>query len=65
VGDEVQVVVLDVDANARRIRLSATGVEKMREADEVREYTDRADTAAPEKFGSMADKLRNALKPKA
>ena len=65
VGDDLQVVILDVDAAARRIRLSATGVDKMREADEVREYTERADTAAPEKFGSMADKLRDALRPKA
>jgi small subunit ribosomal protein S1 len=64
VGDDVQVVILDVDATARRIRLSATGVDKMREADEVREYTERTDTTTPEKFGSMADKLRDALKPK-
>ncbi|HEY1307787.1 MAG TPA: S1 RNA-binding domain-containing protein [Vicinamibacterales bacterium] len=62
VGDEIQVVVLDVDAAARRIRLSATAVQKMREADEVREYTKRADSTAPDKFGSLADKLRDALK---
>ena len=36
VGGEVQVVVVDVDAAARRIRLSVTAVEKVREADEVR-----------------------------
>jgi small subunit ribosomal protein S1 len=65
VGDEIQVVVLDVDATARRIRLSVTAVQKSREADEMREYTARADTAPSEKFGSMADKLRDALKPKA
>jgi len=62
VGDEIQVVVLDVDAAARRIRLSATAVQKMREADEVREYTERTDSTAPDKFGSLADKLRDALK---
>jgi len=61
-GDEVQVVVLDVDPAARRIRLSVTAVDKMREADEVREYTDRPDRAPAEKFGSLADKLREALK---
>jgi small subunit ribosomal protein S1 len=62
VGDEVQVVVLDVDPTARRIRLSVTAVQKMREADETREYTDRTDAAAPERFGTLADKLRDALK---
>ena len=62
VGGEVQVVVLDVDATARRIRLSVTAVEKVREADEVREYTDRPEVAPAEKFGSLADKLRDALK---
>jgi len=64
VGDRLQVVILDVDAAARRIRLSITGVEKMREADEVREYTDRPDVAPAEAFGSLADKLREALKPR-
>ena len=64
VGDDVQVVVLDVDATARRIRLSATAVERMREADEVREYAERTDARPQETFGSLADRLRDALKPK-
>lgn len=64
VGDEVQVVILDVDGPARRIRLSVTGVQKVREADEMREYSERTDGATPEKFGSLADKLRDALKPR-
>ena len=46
VGTEIQVVVLEVDAAARRIRLSVTAVEKMREGDEVREYTERTDVGA-------------------
>ena len=62
VGDEIQVVVLDADPAARRIRLSVTAVQKMREADEVREYTERTESTAPDKFGSLADKLRDALK---
>jgi small subunit ribosomal protein S1 len=65
VGTELQVVVLDVDAAARRIRLSVTDVQKMREADEMREYSERASGTASDTFGSMADKLRDALKPKA
>jgi small subunit ribosomal protein S1 len=61
IGKELQVVVSDVDAGARRIRLSVTDVQKMREADEVREYTARGDAKPAEGFGSMADKLRDAL----
>jgi hypothetical protein len=39
-----------------------TAVEQMREADEMREYTARPDAAPAEQFGSLADKLRGALK---
>jgi small subunit ribosomal protein S1 len=64
VGTQLDVVVSEVDAAARRIRLSLTAVQKMREADEVREYTERTDAAPSEGFGSLADKLRNALGPR-
>jgi ribosomal protein S1 len=64
VGRDIEVVVTAVDAAARRIRLSATAVQELREADEVREYTDRADAAPDARFGSLADKLRDALKPR-
>jgi small subunit ribosomal protein S1 len=63
-GREVEVVVLDVDAAARRIRLSVRGVPEARESSEVREYTERTGEPAAEGFGSMADKLRDALKPR-
>jgi small subunit ribosomal protein S1 len=62
IGKDVQFVVTDVDAGARRIRLSLTDVQTMREADEVREYTERGDAKPAEGFGSMADKLRDALR---
>ena len=62
IGRDIQFVVSDVDAGARRIRLSLTDVQKMREADEVREYTERGDAKPAEGFGSMADKLRDALR---
>lgn len=62
VGKELEVVVLEVDAAARRIRLSVTAVEDARQAGEVREYTERAGQAPADRFGSMADKLRDALK---
>jgi small subunit ribosomal protein S1 len=64
IGSSVEVVILDVDAAARRIRLSVTGVQKIREADEVREYTERTDAPPAEGFGSLGDKLRDAIKPR-
>jgi small subunit ribosomal protein S1 len=66
IGTDVEVIVLDVDTVARRIRLSIKGVGEAREADEVREYTERADAGAQgSAFGaSLADKLRGALKPR-
>ena len=65
-GTDVEVVVLDVeDPPGRRIRLSAKAVLDAHEAEEVREYTERADAPAAEGFGSLADKLRGALKPRA
>jgi small subunit ribosomal protein S1 len=65
VGTDLEVVVLEVDPTGRRIRLSRKAVLDAREAEEVREYTDRADAAPPEGFGSLGDKLRGALKPRA
>ena len=64
VGTDVEVVVLEVDPSSRRIRLSRKAILDAREADEVREYTERADVNPPEGFGSLADKLRGALKPR-
>jgi small subunit ribosomal protein S1 len=64
VGSDVEVVVLEVDPTARRIRLSVKAVLDAHEAAEVREYTEREDAAGTEGFGSLADKLRGALKPR-
>ena len=64
VGAEVDVVVLEVEPSGRRIRLSAKAVLDAREADEVREYSEREEAAPAESFGSLADKLRGALKPR-
>ena len=64
VGRDMEVVVLDVDAAARRIRLSVKAVQEARESREAREYAERADGTAAEGFGSLADKLRDALKPR-
>ncbi len=64
VGTDIDVVVLEVDPTGRRIRLSRKAVLDAREAEEVREYTERPDAAPPQGFGSLADKLRGALKPR-
>jgi small subunit ribosomal protein S1 len=63
-GRVVEVVVLDLDAAARRMRLSVKAVEEARESREVREYTERADAAPAKGFGALADKLRDALRPR-
>jgi small subunit ribosomal protein S1 len=63
-GNNIEVVVLDVDAAARRIRLSVTAVQKARESGDIREYSERTDATSAEGFGSLADKLRGALKPR-
>ena len=62
IGSEVQVVVHEVDAAARRIRLSKKAVAEQQEQAEVREYAQRQDAAQGPTVGSMADKLRDALK---
>jgi small subunit ribosomal protein S1 len=63
-GRQIEVVVLEVDAAARRIRLSSRAVAQAKEAVEVKEYAERKDTAPEEGFGSLADKLRGALGPR-
>ena len=62
VGAEITVVVLDVDPETRRIRLSAKAVRDAEEAAELQEYSKREGAAPSEGFGSLADKLRGALK---
>ena len=57
---------LEVDPPGRRIRLSVKAVQDAHEAEEVREYAERDGRAPPaEGFGSLADKLRGAFKPRA
>jgi small subunit ribosomal protein S1 len=64
-GADVEVVVLEVDPTGRRIRLSAKAVQDAHEAEEVREYSEREDAASTAQgFGSLAEKLRGALKPR-
>ena len=61
IGSDVEVVVLEVDAAARRIRLSKKAVAEQREQAELREYAARSDAEPAASMGSIADKLRDAL----
>ena len=60
-GSEIEVVVLDVDAAAKRIRVSKTAVAEQRERAEVDDYQSKQDSASSASIGSLADKLRGAL----
>ena len=63
IGADVEVIVLEVDPEGRRIRLSAKAVLEAREAEEVREWAEREAPPA-DGSGTLADKLRSALKPR-
>ena len=60
-GSEVEIVVLDVDPEAKRIRVSKKAVAEQRERAEVQEYQSKQDGTAAPSIGSLADKLRGAL----
>ncbi len=61
VGSDVEVIVLDIDAERGRIRLSAKAVAEAREKSEARDYTERQDRAQSEGFGSLAQTFRDAM----
>ena len=61
VGSDIDVVVLEVDAAARRIRLSKKAVAEQIEQAEVREYAARPEATPGPSVGSLAEKLRDAL----
>ncbi len=64
IGADVEAVVLEADDAARRVRLSITAIQAAQDAEELREYSRREDAASSGGFGSLADKLRGALKPR-
>jgi small subunit ribosomal protein S1 len=62
-GADIDVVVLEVDPEARRIRVSRKAVVDAQEAGELRDYVARSEEPA-EGFSPLADKLRGALEPR-
>jgi hypothetical protein len=55
--------ILSIDTDKKRIGVAFVEEGSSKSAD-VREYLDRADAPKAEGFGSLADKLRGALKPR-
>lgn len=56
--------ILSIDPEKKRIGVALVPEGSVPEAQELREYTARTETASPEAFGSLADKLQGALKPR-
>jgi len=61
VGMAAAVEILSLDFEKKRIGVKLVDAHA---AEDVREYAERSDPAAAEGFGSLADKLRGALKPR-
>jgi small subunit ribosomal protein S1 len=61
VGSDVQVMILEVDPDGRRIRLSKKAVADQQAKAELDDYAQRQDAGTSDTFGSLADKLRGAL----
>ena len=62
IGSEVEVAVLEADPSGRRIRLSRKAVAQQRERAELQDYAARPDAGPATSLGSLAEKLRDALK---
>ena len=64
VGSDVEVIVLEIDPSGRRIDLSRKAVLEAVEKSETREYAEHQKEAQADQFGSLADKLRAAMRPR-
>jgi small subunit ribosomal protein S1 len=64
IGGDVDVIVLEIEPGGHRIRLSRKAVIDAQERDEVRAFTERPAEGPTEAFGSLAEKLKGALKGK-
>jgi small subunit ribosomal protein S1 len=64
IGSDLEVMVQEIDDSGRRIRLSCKAVHEADQKSEARNYAKKQDDRQSEGFGSLADKLRNAMKPR-
>jgi 4-hydroxy-3-methylbut-2-enyl diphosphate reductase len=64
VGSAVEALVLEIDTTLSRIRLSRKALLEAEERREVREFQQGQEQPPGEGFGSLADKLRDALRPR-
>ena len=62
VGTEIEVAVLEVDAETHRIRLSRKALREVEEKSDARAYSQRQREGQEASFGSMADTLRAAFR---
>lgn len=61
-GSQIEAVVMEADAAARRIRLSKAAVAEQQEQAELREYAAKQNAEQKPSIGSLADSLRDAFK---
>ena len=63
VGSDVELIVLEVDPTGRRIRLSRKAVFEAEAQRDARAYAERQERDRTDGFGSLAEKLRSAMRP--
>ena len=63
VGSDLDVVVLEVDPSSRRIRLSVKAIAEGEQKREAEAYAKSQESENSSGFGTMADKLRSAMRP--
>jgi small subunit ribosomal protein S1 len=64
VGSDLEVMVLEVDPSSRRIRLSVKAIAEAEQKREARAYAESQENENSSGFGTMADKLRSAMRPR-
>ena len=63
VGSDLEVIVLEVDPSSRRIRLSVKAIAEAEQRREAEAWARTQQSEGSSGFGSMADKLRSAMRP--
>jgi small subunit ribosomal protein S1 len=62
VGSDLTVMVLEVDPSSRRIRLSIKAIAEAEQRREAQDYAKSQESESSSGFGTLADKLRSAMK---